>query len=184
MKKLTTFIKNLDIGKILTTLCLGAILLLTTACNNGNEVGARPNNPPVQLGGQNNPHKAGGDGYTQYKVPTERSVKSGDRASIKQPFALAEVLPINIASAAPGVEKETNNIQYRGPDDPKSLKSKDDFTSPKRQKELNNPGQIPEKKQPIVNRFDPDAKLLEKTGQTFKDASEFIKDSTENTNNR
>lgn len=177
MEKLMTFIKKLDIGRILTTFCLGAILLLTTACNNGNEVGARPNNPPVQLGGQNNPHKAGGDGYTQYKVPTDSNIKQrSDRASIKQPLA--------IASAAPAREKETDNIQYRGPDEPKSLKSKDDFVSPKRQKELTNPGQIPEKKQPVINRFDSDAKLLEKTGQTFKDASEFITDSTEKATER
>jgi hypothetical protein len=174
MKQLTTLLKKLQINKIAIAFCLGAILLLTTACNTGNEVGARPNNPPVQMGGQNNPHKAGGDDYTQYKVPTDKNViRREDRASIKQPLA--------IASAAPPVSKDTGDIQYKGLDEPKSLRSKDDFVSPRRQKELNNPGQIPEKKQPIVDRFDPDAKLLEKTGQSFKDASEFVKDDLKKT---
>jgi hypothetical protein len=33
--------------------------------------GARPNNPPVQMGGQNNPYKMGGDENTQYKMSTD-----------------------------------------------------------------------------------------------------------------
>ena len=54
-----------------------------------------------------------------------------------------------------------------------SLNSVDDFVSPQTQKELLDPGQIPAKKQPILDRSDPDAKLLEKTGQMFKDATDF-----------
>ena len=54
-----------------------------------------------------------------------------------------------------------------------SLDSVDDFVSPQTQKELLDPSQIPAKKQPILDRSDPDAKLLEKTGQMFDDAADF-----------
>jgi hypothetical protein len=75
-------------------------------------------------------------------------------------------------------------LQYPGSGDVKSAKSKNEFVSPELQKELTDPSQIPAKKQPIVNRSDPDARILEKTGQTFKDASKFIKDSAKETTNR
>lgn len=68
------FIKKLKLNQIVTAFLLATVLLITTACNSGDELGARPNNLPVQLGGQNNPHKAGGDGMTQYKVPNDPQV--------------------------------------------------------------------------------------------------------------
>jgi hypothetical protein len=62
---------SLQLVKILTILALGSILFLVTACNPGDMQGARPNNPPVQMGGQNNPYKLGGDENTQYKMSTD-----------------------------------------------------------------------------------------------------------------
>jgi hypothetical protein len=55
-------------------------------------------------------------------------------------------------------------------DEIKSLKSKNDFVSPEQQKRLLDPTQVPAEKQPIFDRSDPDAKLLEKTAQMFEDA--------------
>ncbi|WP_319420935.1 hypothetical protein [Pleurocapsa sp. FMAR1] len=55
----------------------------------------------------------------------------------------------------------------------KSLKSVDDFVSPETQRALLNPAQIPAQKQPSIDRADPDAKLLERIRQMFKDASSF-----------
>ena len=66
--------KRLQIKKIASVIVLVACLFITTACNSGNEVGARPEVSPVQLGGQNNPHKAGGDGMTQYRSPANDSM--------------------------------------------------------------------------------------------------------------
>lgn len=54
-----------------------------------------------------------------------------------------------------------------------SLDSINDFISSARQKELLDPTQIPAKKQPIIDRFDPNNKFLEKIGQMFEDASNF-----------
>jgi hypothetical protein len=56
---------------------------------------------------------------------------------------------------------------------PKSLDSANDFVSPETQKALNDPSQIPEIKQPGINRFDPDNQLLEKTKQMLDDAADF-----------
>ncbi|NJO50494.1 MAG: hypothetical protein HC840_14810 [Leptolyngbyaceae cyanobacterium RM2_2_4] len=36
--------------------------------------------------------------------------------------------------------------------------------------------QIPARRQLSINRNDPDAKILERTGEAFKDASEFLTD--------
>jgi hypothetical protein len=84
MKILIQSFKKLQIAKFLMATFLGAILLLTTACNTGNEVGARPQNPPVQMGGQNNPHKGGGDGYTQYNTdPHPVQDTAGSQQSFK-----------------------------------------------------------------------------------------------------
>jgi hypothetical protein len=62
--------------QLLIVLLLSFTLLLTTACNSGDIRGARPHNPPVQMGGQNNPYKQGGDGYTKYKMSEDPSVPS------------------------------------------------------------------------------------------------------------
>jgi hypothetical protein len=68
MNTVVQSLKQHAIVRFLFATCLVAVLFLTTACNSGNEVGARPQNPPVQMGGQNNPHKGGGDGYTQFNT--------------------------------------------------------------------------------------------------------------------
>lgn len=82
MIKSPNFLEKIQLDRILTVFLLMTVLLLTTACNRGDEFGARPNNPPVQVGGNNNPHK-GGDGYTQYKVDSDpRLKKDRDRVRV------------------------------------------------------------------------------------------------------
>jgi hypothetical protein len=77
-------LKKLQTIRLIMATFLAAILLLTTACSTGNEVGARPRNPPVQMGGQNNPHKGGGDGYTQYNTdPKPVQDTAGTQQSFK-----------------------------------------------------------------------------------------------------
>lgn len=169
MRALMAFLKRIQIGKVVTAFLLGAVLLTMTACNNGDQLGARPNNPPVQMGGQNNPHKAGGDGYSEYKTtidPVTKPVQSPskERASLPQAYQLV----------AANADNNDRVLLYPGSNDVKSADSRDDFTSPQRQKELLDPRQIPAPQQPVVNRSDPDAKILEKVGQSFKDASEFL----------
>lgn len=44
---------------------------------------------------------------------------------------------------------------------------------------LNETGGAPKQRQPIIDRSNPDAQILERVGATFKDASSFLKDSTQ-----
>lgn len=73
----------------------------------------------------------------------------------------------------PNDDQQIEGLLYSKSDQAKSLDSVDDFVSPERQKELLDPTQIPAKKQPIIDRSDPNNKLLEKTVQMFKDAADF-----------
>ena len=67
---------------------------------------------------------------------------------------------------------DDNNIEGKlyGDESAESLNSVDDLVSPTAQKQLLDPTQIPAKKQPIINRTNPDNKLLEKAGQMFDDS--------------
>ena len=64
MKNLIAFLEKVRIRQILTVFLAGVLLVISTACNSGDVNGARPNNPPVQMAGKNNPHKSDGAGYT------------------------------------------------------------------------------------------------------------------------
>lgn len=88
MKKLTVFFKQLPLRQILTAFLATVVLFVSTACNTGDTRGARPDNPPVQAGGANNPYKNGGDTNTNYnlspdpKVSNEATKSKGNRADL------------------------------------------------------------------------------------------------------
>jgi hypothetical protein len=69
MKYLTSFFNRLQLKKAIAILAIGFTLFFAVACSN-NTQGARPNNPPVQAGGANNPYKGSGDSYTSYRQQT------------------------------------------------------------------------------------------------------------------
>ena len=69
--------------------------------------------------------------------------------------------------------KQEVGLLYSNSEKVKSLDSVDDFVSPEKQQELLDPKQIPDLQQPIINRANPENKLLEKTQQMFEDASNF-----------
>lgn len=69
--------------------------------------------------------------------------------------------------------KQEVGLTYSKSPKVESLDSVDDFISPKQQQELLDPDRIPNLQQPIINRADPENKLLEKTKQMFEDASNF-----------
>lgn len=157
------------LGQILTIFVLGIALLFTTACNSGDLRGARPDNLPVQMGGQNNPHKGGGDGYTNYKMSTDPKVKDTNhlRSSVDAPSLTGShlIADANIKSNAsdllyPGTNTKTTDNPDIGP-----------------KKEALEPEAMPARGQTIINRSDPNEKILEKIGKQFEDASEFVKDS-------
>ena len=82
MKKLSVFFKQLKPSRILTAILATAVLFIGTACSSGNELGARPDNPPVQAGGANNPYKSGGDTNTNLNLSTDPKV-SGKHSDLQ-----------------------------------------------------------------------------------------------------
>lgn len=102
-------------------------------------------------------------------------------------FSLALILVLatafnhDFANAASNQSKTTyptddsniSGVLYKDSDRVESLNNVNDFVSPEEQKQLLDPTQIPAKKQPGIDRTDPDAKLLEKTKQMFDDAANF-----------
>ena len=170
VNKVTNIIQKSQLTKMITACLLATVLLFTTGCNSGNELGARPENSPVQLGGQNNPHKAGGDGMTKYRATDDPRVLSGqDNASLPSTNLLAAANQSK--TSYPTDDNKLEGVLYPADSNqPKSLDNVDDIVSPQRQNELLDPTQIPAKKQPAFDRSDPDYNLLEKTGQMFDDS--------------
>jgi hypothetical protein len=160
MQRLTEFLKELKLSRLLVTVFAGFVLLLNTACSSGNVQGARPNNPPVQMGGNNNPHSRSGDGYTNYRMSNDPRVNDNQQSSLPMTDRLIADSSIKTNSSDllyPGYQKsETKNpdIGYRTP------------------KEVSD---LPNDKQPMLKRSDPDAKILERVGEAFTDASAFLK---------
>ena len=89
MKKLTVFLKQLRLSQILTVFLATVVVFVGTACNSGDIRGARPDTPPVQAGGANNPYKQGGDTNTNFnlspdpKVSSEAANSKGNRADLQ-----------------------------------------------------------------------------------------------------
>lgn len=165
-------LNKLQLRKIVRTCLLAAILLITTACNSGNEVGARPEVPPVQLGGQNNPNKAGGDNMSQYRSPVNDKLLEKGQSSIILPSQQYLAAANQSRTSYPIDDNQVEGLLYS--DSPaESLNNIDNVVSPQTQKALQDPAQIPAVKQPAIDRSDPDNKLLEKTKQMFDDAADF-----------
>lgn len=163
--------KKLRLEKVAIAFLLATFLFTTTACNSGDKLGARPEVSPVQLGGQNNPHKAGGDNMTQYKSPANDSLLDKGNASLQ---------PVSILAAAnkskttyPTDDGNMDGLLYSDSDEVESLDNVDDLVSPQKRKQLLDPGQIPAVKQPAIDRSNPDNKLLEKAAKAFEEAGDF-----------
>lgn len=167
MKGLVAFLKKLPLRQLLTGVLAVGILFFNTACNAGNVQGARPHNPPVQAGGQNNPHKAGGDGYTNYKMSTDVKKGRADLQILSNRLIAQttyDTYPVN-----------SDRLIYSGSEPQKAP--------------LYNPSGLPlhqagtsvqeSDAQPSFDRSDPDAGLMERIGSAFKDASGFLSNDPE-----
>lgn len=162
MKRLINFLKQQQLKQLLSVVLAGFLLLTSVACNSGNVQGARPNNPPVQLGGNNNPHSMGGDGYTNYKMSTDPKVNKGDRADAGM---------LLLASNAQG---NAGDIIYSGS---KATNSQHPTIGPNRNRDLNaEVKEFPKQPQGSIGRTTPNATIRERVGESFKEASEFLKD--------
>lgn len=175
MNALTAFVKKLHLGQIVTVLLAGLLVFTSTACNAGDVRGARPENPPVQAGGMNNPHKAGGDGYTNYKSSTDPKVNQSPATSQKNRADLSIINDRILASTT--TESNASKLLYPGSAPMETDKFDSDLAGDKAL--LNTPDGQPATAQPVFDRSNPDANILERVGAAVKDASAFLKDSTE-----
>lgn len=86
-------------------------------------------------------------------------------------------LPIATANQSkttyPSNDKQVEGLLYSDSKTVESLNSVDEFVPAEIQKALKDPAQIPAVKQPIIDRSNPENKLLEKTVQMFEDAGNF-----------
>ncbi|MGD1920520.1 MAG: hypothetical protein ACFCAD_17520 [Pleurocapsa sp.] len=73
----------------------------------------------------------------------------------------------------PTDNSQPEGLLYSDSNEAESLNSVNDFISPEKKARLLDPTQIPAEKQPIIDRSNPDNKLLEKTAQMFEDAGDF-----------
>lgn len=172
MKQITTFFKKLGLSKVLSLLFAGLLLFTTTACNPGTTTGARPENPPVQAGGMNNPHKGGGDGYTDERMKNDIRVNTQGKSAKERAQA-----SFNNSIASNLNPSNADQLLYPGSGPLETDKYPQDLGGDRSLLEV--PGQSQATSQPVFNRNDGDAKLLERTGAVFKDASKFIKDGIE-----
>ncbi|MEG4283867.1 hypothetical protein QUB68_12120 [Microcoleus sp. A006_D1] len=179
MNTVTAFFKRLRTGQFLTqfftVLMAGLLLFTSTACNAGDVRGARPENPPVQMGGMNNPHKAGGDGYTNYQMSTDPKVNQSP-AKVEKNRADLSILGETLL-AATTAESNSSKLLYPGSAPMETDKFDLELGGDKAVLETTD-GQ-PTKSQPVFDRSNPDAKILERVGAAFKDASGFLNDSAE-----
>ncbi|MEP6519499.1 DUF6658 family protein [Microcoleus vaginatus] len=169
MNTVTAFFKRLRIGQFLTqflTVFMAGVLLFTsTACNAGDVRGARPENPPVQMGGMNNPHKAGGDGYTNYQMSSDPKVNQSPAKAEKNRADLS-IVGDRLLAATTG-ESNSSRLLYPG----SAPMETDKFDL-----ELGGDKTLLEAPD---GQSEPDANILEKVGAAVKDASAFLKDSAE-----
>ncbi|KAM3115544.1 DUF6658 family protein [Phormidesmis sp. 146-33] len=172
MKRPTFSFKEVRIKQILMVFLAGFVLLLTTACSDANLQGSRPDNTPVQIGGNNNPHKMGGEGSeSEMTADPKITGRSNVKRQAQSSLALKQVADNSIKSNA-------SDLNYRGSNNTET--DRPDIGA-KQQKSLPS---LPLQKQPVIDRSDPDAKILERVGEAFKDASSFVKDTADSASAR
>lgn len=169
MKQLTGFFKKLQLRKILTVFLAGALLFVSTACNPGDTRGARPNNPPVQAGGANNPYKGGGDGYTNFNSSTDPRINSQtgkDRADLQLNSDRLIAASQEEGLLYPGAEAPAGTFE-NGKKLP--IKTAKDAEKPQ-------PGGLIQRQENLGDRV---SDRLEKVQGSFSEASEFLTDKSE-----
>lgn len=165
MKKLFVFFKQLRLSQLLTAVLATVVLFVGTACNPGNIQGARPDNPPVQAGGSNNPYKNGGDTLTNYKFSPDPKVNSG-KATSQRDRADLQITSNQLIAASGQIQYPGGQIQGQPADEKQALRKIDlqDFQG-------SEPGGQIQRESDLGNRVED---RLEAVKDTFGKAGEFL----------
>jgi hypothetical protein len=178
VNRVTSFFKQLRLGRILTVCFAILVMFVGTACNNGTTTGARPGNLPVQMGGNNNPHTKGGDGYTQYKMSEDPTVNYRNEVNQTERVNKQAGLVNFDRLVAVTPQADESKLLYPGSNASSTNNPNFGTLDQSNAKELRTP-QIPAPRQNVIDRSDPNVGILEKAGEAFKDASSFLKDTSD-----
>lgn len=169
MQRLTALFKRLRLRQMLSVCLVSALLIFNTACSGVTTAqGANPNNPAVQAGGNNNPHKNSGVNYGNVdKYTTDPTVKqTPDKTSTNR--ASLDVYSLLVAA-------NTEGLLYPGAETPAGraqkeaelpIKTAKDFKQPE-------PGGLNQRNPDLGERI---GERLEKVQEAFKEATEFTQE--------
>ena len=165
MKKLMVFFKQLRLNQLLTVFFATVVLFVSTACNSGNVTGARPDNPPVQAGGANNPYKSGGDTKTNFKLSPDPKVSS-EAAKSNGYRADLEIISNQLIAANDQLQYPSGELRGQPADETSNLRQieLEDFEKPKA-------GGLIQRESKVGDRI---KDRLETVKESFGKASEFI----------
>jgi len=168
VNKLMAFCKKLRLRQLLTVFVACVLLITSTACSGANAQGANPNNPAVQAGGANNPYKAGGDSYTNLKMPTEAQHNQSS---------------LDLSSQQLIATNKDSGKLYTGAETPAGRAKKEAGLPIKTAKDYQEPeaGGLNQRNPNLGERIE---NRLEAVKDTFKDASGFVKDKAEESTQR
>jgi len=174
VKRLASFCKRLRLGQVLVVFLAGVMLFGGTACSSGPNQGANPNNPAVQAGGMNNPHKAGGDSFMNSKSSTDPSVNIKTGAESKR----ADLQQVSNTLLAAANSDNSSKLLY--PPDRITTTGTQSVLSNQQERSLSKQAaETSMQPQPTLIQTDPNANLLEKIGEEFRDASAFLKNKSD-----
>lgn len=171
MKGILSFIKSLNLQKMLIVVVAGMFLFLSTACSNENLTADRqskPNDIAVQAGANNNPYTMGTDSHGAYVSPSNY----GNRAYSNNQHSDASLLPnFNQLVATSVAGQDTSGLLYESTEQRQGGGVHETRSA---QNPAYQPGSIPAQRQPVINRTNPDENILEGIGKQFKEATEFL----------
>lgn len=163
MKNLINFFKQFRLTQILTVVLAGMLLITNVACSASDSRNAAKDNLPVQVGGNNNPYKGGGSASTASRMSDPHLNVENKRSALPDGTLIATQ-----------VKTDADDLLYPGsgtkssPDSSIGTRDQDQLS-----REVN---KFPKQPQPVVDRSNPDTKILEKVGENFKESSKFLKD--------
>lgn len=172
MKSIISFLKKINLTKIIIVFVAGVSLLLSTACSNDANAKAayqsRGNGVPLQGGANNNPYTMGADTKGEPVSPSNY----GNQAYKKQ-HSDASVLPgFNQLVASSVAGQDTTGLLYESQD---QRQGGINDTRPT-QKSAFKPETVPAERQPSINRTNPNEKIMEGIGRQFTESSKFLTD--------
>jgi hypothetical protein len=173
MNAIASFLRQIQVRKILGVFIAGVALILATACSADGAKSANPHqrdNVPLQTGANNTPYTRGSDSKGEF-IP---SSDYGNRAHSQQHSDASGLFSNNQLIASSVAGSRSSDMLYQSSD---QREVGFDDRKPA-QKQATEPEKIPAESQPSLDRSNPDEKILENVGKQFREASKFLNEDT------